>query len=168
MTQRNVICDTKRPVYATHRILCDTKRCIYTWHLDAVYMWQWAGSWRKCVPHRDFHVTQRDVYMYDTGTLCVFGSGPCHGASVWKVSRCLPSQCIPKSTAGTRDEESHVTEMRLICDMTHSYVTWLIRMWHGSFICDMTHLGLDESCHIWISHVTYGWVVSHMNESCHT
>ena len=86
-------------------------------------MWQRAGSWRKCVPHRDFHVTQRDVYMYDTWMLCVFGSGLCHGASVWKVSRCLPSQCIPKSTAGTRDEEM-------------------------SLICDMTHPGLDESCHI--------------------
>jgi len=24
-----------------------------------------------------------------------------------------------------------------------------------------------ESCHIWMSHVTYKWVMSHMNESCH-
>ena len=22
-------------------------------------------------------------------------------------------------------------------------------------------------CHVWMSHVTYGWVMSHVNESCH-
>jgi len=27
---------------------------------------------------------------------------------------------------------------------------------------------MNESCHIWMSHVTYEWVMSHMNESCHT
>jgi len=28
----------------------------------------------------------------------------------------------------------------------------------------MSHM--NESCHIWMSHVTYEWVMSHMNESC--
>ena len=26
---------------------------------------------------------------------------------------------------------------------------------------------MTESCHIWMSHVTYDWVMSHINESCH-
>ena len=26
---------------------------------------------------------------------------------------------------------------------------------------------MSESYHIWMSHVTYEWVISHMNESCH-
>jgi len=47
-------------------------------------------------------------------------------------------------------------------------------IWHASFIylrldsfiSDMT-ISLATSCHIWMSHVTYGWVMSHMNESCH-
>jgi len=34
---------------------------------------------------------------------------------------------------------------------------------HTSFICDM---GMTHS-YIWMSHVTYEWVMSHMNETCH-
>jgi len=41
------------------------------------------------------------------------------------------------------------------------------RVSHMDESCHTHFLGthIDESCHIWMSHVTYGWVMSHMDVS---
>ena len=49
---------------------------------------------------------------------------------------------------------------------THEWVmsrNWMSHITHAWVI---THM--NESCHTWMSHVIHEWVVSHMNESCHT
>jgi len=78
-------------------------------------------------------------------------------------------------------------------DMVHSYMTWLIDVWHDSLMREMTYgcvtgceifeccytnggnrniflsvmFECTDSCHTSMSHVTYQWVMSHINESCH-
>ena len=51
-----------------------------------------------------------------------------------------------------------------LCNTWISHVTCAIS--HVTWECVTSRM--NELCHIWIRHVTCGWVISFMNESCHS
>ena len=87
-----------------------------------------------------------------------------HMSHLWKVVRAVRDKEREKGKEKEREREKvcaghvYVTVIWLIhtCDVTHSYVTWLIHVSRDSFIRDMTH-----SCITWLVHTWHDSFIYH-------
>ena len=145
--------------------ICDMTQAYVTW---LVHMWHYSG-----ICHLTHACVTWLMHMWHVS----FIRDTTHLFYNWHA--CLAPLC--SIAAG-------VAADWCISEMTHAYVTWLMHVWHGSVMCDMTYLCMNdalaytsvqvihkwvmshvnEPCHTCMSHVTYAWVMSHVNEPCHT
>jgi len=148
---------------------------------------QWGKSWMSRVTIWMSHVTHVEqschacewvmshiwishvTFVNESCHTCKWGSGKqsmcakCHTRG-WAVSCHTYKRVMPHIwTSHVTQKNSHVTRMNE-SRPTSERGTWHVCMSHVSYEWVMSHM--NESCLLWMSHVSYEWVMSHMNESC--
>jgi len=132
---------------------------------------------------------------FETMIVCLFVClwiFSCRRVRARQANTHTPTRSRPQATARQWRSMHNIAHVRhdsfirvhdlLICDVTHSYgtwliptrdmthscVTWLMCMWHDSFVCDMTRSwqGNDAGC-TWMSHESDDAQCPRMSQTTH-
>jgi len=144
-----------------------------TWRTWTCRSWR---TWMSHVKHLSFvtHMNEscetsvvRDANEWDMWNICRSWRTWMRHVAYEYESRHLKMSHITYAWVVSPIHEWVMSPMNESCRLD-SYAKRLPSTTHMSrHLSSVTHIkGIHESCHLWMSHVTYEWVMSPMNESC--
>jgi len=176
--------------------MCDMPHS-YVWHAsficvtclihmcDMPQSYVWHASGRNGVSHSPFICVTCLIHMCDmTHPYLRHNPYVWHDSLMhvtWLIHTCeMPQDSMAQSGPGTRSgggwwrslcpwsrhRDTGESWLIRMCDTTDACVTWLIRrcdIWHDSFTYVTWRIRISHGSSIW----WYGWVMSHVNASCH-
>jgi len=156
---------------------------IYTWHdfftcgimhtCDMTHSYAWRVIHMTWLFHvRHYVYMCHDSFLYMPCYIHVPNDSPCICITyiVWHFGAKRPKKL---EFIKTRNKPLFLHS--LLCTLPETMSFWWSAEWvlfdftkDGALFFERERSVLANlPCHVWMSHVTYGWVMSHVNESCH-